>query len=112
MNFPIDKLAVIVGELFDLSEDTRLSDKQRSAAYRTANQLHSYSEILAQKQFDSTTAQYQATIKQMNQINNDLADAAEDIQKLVDAVNDAASLVGAVEDLLKTAASFGTAAGD
>jgi hypothetical protein len=111
MNFPIDKLAVIVGELFDLSSDTRLSPQQQSDAYRTANQLHTYSEVLAQKQFDSTTAQYKAAISQMNKINDELAQAAADIQKLVDGVNNAAALVGAIEGLLKTAASFGAAAG-
>ncbi len=111
MNFPIDKLAIIVGELFDLSGDSRLTAEQQNNAYRAADQLHTYSEILAQRQFDSTTAQYKAAISQMTQINDDLAQAADKIENLVQAVNDAASLIGAVEDLLKTAASFGTAAG-
>lgn len=112
MNFPIDKLAVIVGELFDLSGDSRLAPELRNDAYRAADQLHNYSEILAQKQFDSTAPRYQAAISQMTQINNDLTQAANDLQKLVDAVKDAVSLVGAIEGLLKTAASFGTSAGD
>ena len=106
MNFPIDKLAVIVGELFDLSGDTRLGAEQRNNAYRIANQLHTYSEILAQKQFDSTTAQYNAAISQMTQLNIDLSRAANDIQNLISAVNDAASLLSAIEGLVKTAASF------
>lgn len=106
MNFPIDKLAVIVGELFDLSGDTRLGAEQRNNAYRIANQLHTYSEILAQKQFDSTTAQYNAAISQMTQLNIDLSLAANDIQNLMSAVDNAASLLGAIEGLVKTAASF------
>ena len=107
MNFPIDKLAVIVGELFDLSGDTRLSSDDRAKAYQTANQLHTYSEILAQKQFDSTKLQYTTAINSMNQISTDLAQAADNIDELSQAVADASSLVGAVEELLKTAATFG-----
>lgn len=106
MNFPIDKLAVIVGELFDLSGDTRFDAEQRNNAYRTANQLHTYSEILAQKQFDTTTAQYNAAISRMTQLNIDLSRAANDIQNLINAVNDAASLLSAIEGLVNTAASF------
>lgn len=107
MKFPIDKLAVIVGELFDLSGDTRLSSDDRAKAYQTANQLHTYSEILAQKQFDSTKLQYTTAINSMNQINTDLAQADVNINMLIQAVGDAASLVGAVEELLKTTATFG-----
>jgi chromosome segregation ATPase len=111
MNFPIDKLAVIVGELFDLSGDTRLTPQQQANAYRIANQFHTYSEILAQKQFDSTKAQYKAAIEEMDKINNDLTQAAGGIQKLIASVNGAAELIGAIEGLLKTVASFGVAAG-
>jgi hypothetical protein len=107
MNFPIDDLATIVGELFDLSTDTRLSATDQAQAYQSANLLHSYSEILAQKQFDSTKSQYSSAIAQMNQINSDLSDAEAKINDLIKAVNDAAALVTSVEELLKTAASFG-----
>jgi len=97
---------MIVGELFDLSGDTRLDAAQRNNAYKIANLLHNYSEILAQKQFDSTTAEYNAAISQMAQLNIDLSKTANNIQNLIDAVNDAASLVNAIEGVLKTARSF------
>jgi hypothetical protein len=109
MNFPIDQLAIIVGELFDLSGDSRLSTTDQAMAYQSANLLHNYSEILAQKQFDSTKPQYTAAIDKMNQINADLSDAENEIKQLIKTVNDVASLVSSVEELLKTAASFGIA---
>src|SRR5882672_12090825 len=102
MSFPIDELATIVGELFDLSGDTRLSTTDQGKAYQSANLLHSYSEILAQKQFDATKPQYTAAIAQMNQINSDLSDAEDEINQLIQAVKDAAALVTSVEELLKT----------
>jgi len=109
MNFPIDQLAIIVGELFDLSGDSRLSTTDQAMAYQSANLLHNYSEILAQKQFDSTKPQYTAAIDKMNQINTDLSDAEAEINDLIKTVNDVATLVTSVEELLKTAASFGIA---
>lgn len=42
-------------------------------------------------------------------INADLAQAADNVNRLAQVINDAATLVGATEDLLKTAASFGIA---
>jgi hypothetical protein len=109
MNFPIDQLAIIVGELFDLSGDSRLSPADQATAYQSANLLHNYSEILAQKQFDSTKPQYTACIDKMNQINADLSEAEDEINQLIKTVNDVASLVSSVEEMLKTAASFGIA---
>jgi uncharacterized protein YoxC len=109
MNFPIDQMAIIVGELFDLGGDSRLSTTAQAMAYQSANRLHNYSEILAQKQFDSTRPQYTACIDKMKQINADLSDAENEINLLIKAVDDVASLVSSVEELLKNAASFGIA---
>jgi hypothetical protein len=106
---PVQQLAAVVSQLYDLSGNSQVPAAQQQALLLQANDLRGDLVTLVSVQLSQSSAGYQTLMQSLGNVTNALSAAQTDISKVVGVVSGAAQLATAIDNLLKQAVQIGAA---
>lgn len=107
---PVEQLAAIVNQLYDLSGNDGIPKDQQQALLLQAHDLRGDLVTLVAQRLSQDDAGYQELMTSLNNVTDALNAAGQNIQKAVEVVNNLAQLATSIDNLLKQAVQVGTTA--
>ena len=102
MIFDTQTLTRLIERSFDLSMDGTLPAQTRAESLAHGKKLREQMMQLLGARFEPDSAEFKQATAAMHETNHALAEAAEDLNKVVQAVNRLGQLAGYLEKALKT----------